>query len=68
MPTFVFTCERCGARRPFLVHDTEAKSVDGSHPLERHCPTCRTMTYWKPQHQERRAGQDRRSGLDRRES
>jgi hypothetical protein len=60
MPTFVFHCERCGAKRPFLVHDPKETTV------ERHCPDCRTMTHWTLQHEERRAGEDRRSGIDRR--
>ena len=60
MPTYVFNCERCSSKRPFLVHDPKETTV------ERHCPVCRTMTYWTLQHEERRAGEDRRSGTDRR--
>ncbi len=68
MPAYVYVlkCEGCGQHRPFLVHEGELSALDTKKPIERHCPTCRTMTNWVFAFPERRSGRKRRSGSDRR--
>ncbi|HEX9759551.1 MAG TPA: hypothetical protein VGA40_01455 [Candidatus Acidoferrales bacterium] len=60
MPTFVFRCESCGERRPFLVHDPPADTPPTA-PIQKHCPTCHTVTNWVQAALERRSGKDRRA-------
>lgn len=66
MPSYVLRCEGCGGHKPFLVHEGETPELERNNPLQRHCPTCRTMTNWTLAFPERRAGRDRRSGPERR--
>jgi hypothetical protein len=68
MPAYVYVlkCEGCGQRRSLLIHEGELPALDSKKPVERHCPTCRTMTNWVFAFPERRSGRERRSGSDRR--
>ena len=66
MPDYVLKCEDCGRHRPFLVHEHELPALDTKKPIEKHCPTCRTMTNWVFAFPERRSGRERRNGSDRR--
>ena len=45
MPTYVFKCKG-GRCKGFLIHEGELPRPDEKTPLEKHCPTCRTMTKW----------------------
>ncbi len=46
MPAYVYVlkCKGCGQRRSFLIHEGELPALDSKKLVERHCPTCRTMT------------------------
>ncbi len=60
MPTYIFKCEGCGGQKPFSIYEAEMAEFDGKKPIQKHCPTCRTMTNWMLAFQERRSGGDRR--------
>jgi len=68
MPAYVYVlkCEGCGQHRPFSVHEGELLVLDTKKPVERHCPTCRTMTNWVFAFLKRRSRRERRIGSDRR--
>jgi hypothetical protein len=68
MPTYVFKCEGCGTKRPFLIHEPVPALSGKLDPVRKHCPTCRAVTNWVYATPEKRAGKDRRTGLDRRSS
>ncbi len=60
MQTYILKCEGCGGQKPYPIHEAEMAEIDERKPIQKHCPTCRTMTNWM------RAFPDRRSGGDRR--
>jgi len=66
MPTYVFKCEGCGGHKPFLIHEGELPDPPGKNPVQKQCPTCRTLTNWTLTFAERRTGRERRTTSDRR--
>lgn len=66
MNNIFLTCESCHGRKPFLMHEQELEQARNGKAIQKHCPTCRTMTHWLFAHEDRRSGADRRQPTDRR--
>jgi hypothetical protein len=65
MPTYLFECEGCGARKPFPLHDSELAEPREKTAIQKHCLACRTITTWAIISPEGRSGKDRHGGQDR---
>jgi hypothetical protein len=60
METYIFKCECCGGQKPIPIQEAEMAEIDERRPIQKHCPTCRTMTNWVLAFQDRRSGSERR--------
>ncbi len=60
METYIFKCEGCGRQKPIPIHEAEMAEIDERKPIQKHCPTCRTMTNWMLAFPDRRSGTERR--------
>ncbi len=60
MPTYIFKCEGCGGQKPIPVQEAEMAEIAERKPIQKHCPTCRTMTNWMLAFPDRRSGGERR--------
>ena len=60
MPTYILKCEGCGGQKPFSIYEAEMAEIDERKPIQKNCPTCRTMTNWVLAFPDRRSGGDRR--------
>ncbi len=60
METYIFKCESCGGQKPIPIQEAEMAEIDERRPIQKHCPTCRTMTNWMLAFPDRRSGSERR--------
>ncbi len=60
METHTPKCEGCGGQKPIPIQEAEMAEIDERRPIQKHCPTCRTMTNWMLAFPERRSGTERR--------
>ena len=60
MQTYIFKCEGCGGQKPIPIQEAEMAEIDERRPIQKHCPTCRTMTNWMLAVPDRRSGSERR--------
>jgi hypothetical protein len=60
METYIFKCEGCGGQKSYPIHEAEMAEIDERKPIQKHCPTCRTMTNWMLAFPEWRSGTERR--------
>ena len=64
METYIFKCEGCGGQKPIPIQEAEMAEIDERRPIQKHCPTCRTMTNWMLTSPDRRSGGDRRRAVE----
>ncbi len=60
MQTYIFKCEGCGGQKPIPIQEAEMAEIDERRPIQKYCPTCRTMTNWMLAFPDRRSGSERR--------